>query len=152
MANKHDLRCGTYDLAMKITWRALGVGLLLSVALMIWKAKRGISPEAMHREAQQLITKAGGAAEVCSEGNQLFAKFGTSKLTFFMPSEIKDYPAVAALGIVDGIWPSDPPYIKIRVGNHFTGFVIEILDVRQGKLTTKAHNVELIEPCILVSK
>jgi hypothetical protein len=135
---------------MKTVWNTAVTLVAAAFVALIWTAKHHGSPEAIHLHAQEVIMKAGGPEEICSQGNQFFAKFGTSKLKFFKASEIKDYPAIAALGTVDGIFPDEPPYIKVRVGNHFTGFAIEIMDVRQRKLATQAHNVELIEPCLLI--
>src|SRR3989442_14855937 len=100
-------------------------------------------------QAEQLITKAGGAAKVCDEACQMFKRFGGSQVKVFSASELEHYPAIAALGEVDGIWPGSPAYIKIRVGTHIRGFMIEIADTNSPVKYVKSPNtLELVDSCV----
>jgi hypothetical protein len=88
----------------------------------------------------------------------MFKRFGVSNEKFFGTSELKDYPAVAALaalGNFDGIWirPDSPPHISIRVGNHLDGFFIEIADTNSPAKYAKSTNVvELMDSCVFVHR
>ena len=127
--------------------------LIAVVVILIYSIRSGPSRNVMNRWAEDLVSKSGGPTEVCGQANQLFNRFGTSKVTVLKPSDVKDYPAIAALGIVDGILPGDPPSIKIRVGNHIRGFIMELGDTREGLMAKPtSSDAELIAPCIVVHR
>src|SRR2546428_6137387 len=72
-------------------------------------------------EAQNMLKKAGGEDKVKKEAKQVFARFGTEKTRFIVDSELKEFPAIAALGnSVDIHAPSPgfPANISIRYGTH----------------------------------
>jgi hypothetical protein len=100
------------------------------VALVGWKVgqmKRHRDTDPLAAEVLRRIVQAGGVAKVCDEADRMFARFGTGQLRFLSDSELNDFPAVTSLGTVDGIWPGNPTYIKVRAGTHLSGFVIQIL-------------------------
>jgi len=104
-------------------------------------------------QANQLIASVGGPAKVCDEAGQMFRRFGVSEVKFFDPAELKEYPAIAALGKVRGIWPGSSPRISIRVGTHRDGFFIEIADTNSPAKYPKTSNaLELVESCIFVHR
>src|SRR3989442_10386640 len=98
-------------------------------------------------QANQLIANVGGPAKVCDEASRMFQRFGVSKVkSFYNVSELKEYPAIAALGTLDRIriYPGNPPYIAIRVGTHLNGFMIEIADTNSpGKYVKSPGTLEL---------
>lgn len=93
--------------------------------------------------ASKIITKAGGPAIVCKEADQLFSQHGTSNLVFLSRQDLRLCPSLNAVGSVDGIWPGNPPFIKIRVGGHRTGFIMEI--VRTNDIATPILSPSAVE-------
>jgi hypothetical protein len=79
------------------------------------------------RSALARIDMAGGPEKICREADEIFREFGTTNLQFFGPTDISNYPSIASLGDVNGIFPGPPACISIKVGDHFTGFFIRIL-------------------------
>jgi hypothetical protein len=127
--------------------------LCIVIVAVIYATKPDMNVESAGVQANQLIASVGGPAKICDEANQIFKHFGVSKVKFFEPSELKDYPAIASLGNVDGIWPGEPPNIKIRVGTHVRGFIIQIVDTNNPVKYVKSSNtVEVIDSCIFVHR
>ena len=89
-----------------------------------------LSMDSADKDMRLLFSKVGGVEEICKEAGEIFIRFGNTDQRPLSKLELNDYPAIAALGKVDGIWPRTPPIIKIRVGNHWDGYIIEIVDTR----------------------
>ncbi len=101
---------------------------------------------------KNLLIKAGGSEKVCAEADEIFRRYGTTEQIFFTANLLKDYPAMTSLGNVDYIMPDAPSYIKIRVGTHFNGFMIKILDggARQ-EFVGGAHTSEIVKGRIYIN-
>lgn len=127
------------------------VFIALLTALLVYRPTSDITSAGS--DAQLRIEAAGGTEKVCAEANQIFARFGASKLKIFSPSELTDYPAVLALGRVDGIFPGNPPFIKVRVGTHINGYIIELMNTNNyPRLEQPRKGVQLIGSCIAVHR
>jgi hypothetical protein len=113
---------------------------------------RAMSEDEVRLQAIDLIEKAGGSAKICDESDKMFKRFGVSKVRFLKPSELKEYPAISALGKVDGIWPGEPPYIKVRVGPHGRGFVIQIASPSSKKDQKLSGGTIIPDSCISVHR
>jgi hypothetical protein len=113
---------------------------------------RLVSLQEATRQSRQILEQAGGSEEVCREAQRLFLQFGTAELKVFHPDELKEYPALKMVGKVDGIWPGDPPYIKIRVGNHIKGFQIDLVASRLDSASTGLAGAEHFENCIYLQR
>src|SRR2546427_284764 len=99
---------------LKVTLLTLAIPVIV-IGLVMYMTKPEMNAESAGIQAKQLIASVGGPSKVCDEASQMFKRFGVStEERFFNASELKDYPTIAALGEVDGIWPGSPPYIKIR--------------------------------------
>lgn len=119
---------------------------ITAYAFLAWQKAKLPPPK---QAAQLLLERAGGTAEVCREANQMFKRFGVDKITFLGSDDLKSYPAVSALGKVDGIWPGSPAYIKIRIGTHRDGYLISILDTNSAVSYEKGPNeVEIVGGCV----
>jgi len=127
-----------------------------AIVILIYTTKQLRSLESAGVQANQLIASVGGPAKVCEEANEMFKRFGVSKVRFFFnASELKDYPAIAGLGTVDRIciYPGSPPYIAIRIGTHLNGFMIEIADTNgPGKYVKSPGTLELVDSCVFVHR
>jgi hypothetical protein len=129
-----------------------------AVLILIYTTRPVTDVESAGVQARKLIASVGGPAKICDEANQMFKRFGESKEKFLETSELKDYPAVAALaalGNFGGIWirPDSPPHFSIRVGNHRDGFFIEIADTNSpAKYLKSPNSLELLDSCIFVHR
>jgi hypothetical protein len=128
--------------------------LCIVIVVVMYATKPDMDVESAGVQANQLIASVGGPAKVCDEASQIFKRFGVvSNVKFFNPSELKDYPTIASLGNVDGIWPGEPSYIKIRVGTHINGFIIQIVDTNNPVKYVKSSNtLEVIDSCVFVHR
>jgi hypothetical protein len=130
----------------------------IAIVIVIYTTRPATNLESAGVQANQLIASVGGPAKVCDEASQMFKRFGVAKEEFFETSELKDFPAIAALaalGNVNGIWiwPGSPPRISIRVGTHLNGFFIEIADTNSpGKYVKSTNTLELVESCVFVHR
>jgi hypothetical protein len=112
-----------------------------------------LDPVSAGREATALIAKVGGADEVCKEADQLFRRFAVTNVYLFQDSDLKDFPAIAALGQVNGIWSGPPARIMVRVGSHFDGYAINILETNMNTMYRKGtREVEIVTSRIFVSR
>lgn len=141
-------------------YRGLVTGLLtvttVLIAVAVWaffatKPRRTTTEEAAS-QTRQLIFRAGGSVRICDEAAILFARFGSTKLKFLHPEDLQDCPAIKGLGKADGIWPGDPPYIKIRIGNHIKGFQIDIVDLKPDSNGAGPAGAAHIEGCVYVQR
>ena len=124
-----------------------------AVVIFIYTTRPVTDVESAGVQAKKLIASVGGPAKVYDEAGQMFKHFGVSEVKFFNPVELKDYPAIAALGKVRGIWPGSPSYISIRVGTHINGFFIEITDTNSPAKYPKSTNVvEIIDSRVFVHR
>jgi hypothetical protein len=104
-------------------------------------------------EANRLITSLGGPSKICEEANRMFKHFGTSNEKFLNHADLKDYPAIAALGTAHVILPGSPPHLSIRVGTHLNGFFIEIADTNNpDRYPTSPSTLVLAGECIFVHR
>jgi hypothetical protein len=55
------------------------------------------------------------------------------------------------LGAVDGIWPGDPSYVKVRVGNHLDGYILLVF-VTNGPNQYIDYRGALIDPRVFVHR
>jgi hypothetical protein len=125
---------------------------LLAFVIGVFRFRPRLDVEPMRQQATQLLANV-GPEKVCEEANQIFGRFGTEKLRFFEKADLTDYPAIAALGKVDGIWPGPPAYIKIRIGTHMDGYIMEIADTNSSaKYEPSTNCVELVKSCIFVHR
>jgi hypothetical protein len=117
----------------------------------------------MRIAAQQLLIKAGSSKLVCEEADKLFQKYKNDSYVFLDQSELKsDYPAIASLGRVYGIepeepklgaFPGSPSYIRVRVGTHFDGFFIDIVERDSAyRYQTGALTLEIVKNRIYASR
>src|SRR6266403_2915315 len=117
-----------------------------AVLIFIHTARPVTNLESAGVQANRLITSVGGTAKVCDEASHIFKRFGASTEKFLGPSELKEYPAIAALGTAHVILPDSPPRISIRVGTHLNGFFIEIADTNgPGKYAKSPGTLELVD-------
>jgi hypothetical protein len=113
---------------------------------------RVVSLQEATRQTRQALKQAGGSEEVCREAQRLFLQFGTAKLKTFRPDELKDYPTLTRVGKIDGIWPGDPSYIKIRIGNHIKGFQIDLAASKLDSASTGLAGAEHVENCVYLRR
>jgi hypothetical protein len=136
----------------------VGVGLIvvITVTIVVRLPKTVRDIESAGVQAKDLIAKVGGPIKVCDEANQMFRRFNVSNVKFFHDSsELKDYPAIAALARPDriSIYSGSPPYIAIRIGSHFNGFTIEIVDTNNPtKYVKSAQSLEIVDSCVFVHR
>ena len=127
-----------------------------AVVIVIYTIRPVTNLESAGIQAKQLIGSVGGSAKVCDEAGQMFKRFGVSEMkSFFIPSELKDYPSIAGLGTADRIriYPGNPPYIAIRIGTHLNGFMIEIADTNSpGKYAKSSNTLELVDSQVFVHR
>lgn len=123
------------------------------IAILVHAARPKTDIESAVVRANQLVATVGGPAKVCDEANQMFKRFGVSKQKFLTTAELRDYPAIAALGRWPVIFPGSPPYISIRVGTHIDGFCFVIPDTDSpGKYPRDNRTVELRDSCVFVQR
>jgi hypothetical protein len=104
-------------------------------------------------QANKLIASVGGPSIVCGEAAQMFKRFGVSKEQFFESSELKGFPAIAALGNAVRIVPGNPSLISIRVGTHIDGFFIEVADTNNpAKYVKPPSTLEIVDSCVFVHR
>ena len=128
----------------------LAVCVVMAIVL-VRTGKLGLSHEAVLSQATHLIRTAGGSERICDQANEMFRRFGNARMRILRRADLADYPAISALGTVDGIWPGNPPYIKVRVGTQVRGFIIKIADP-SSRVNDIQHSdgVDLTESCISV--
>jgi len=125
----------------------------IAVVIVIFTTRPATSLKTAGIQANQLITSAGGPAKICDEASQMFKRFGISKERFLSASDLKDYPAIAALGESHVILPDNPPRMSIRVGTHLNGYFIEIADTNSPiKYIQSSNTLELVKSCIFVHR
>jgi len=139
--------------------KRLSVWIVVLIVLIIAFAAIGIISrptldlESAGEQANLLVARVGGAAKIRKEANQIFRRFAVTNIHFFSASELKDYPAIFALGQVDGIWADSPAYIKVRVGTHINGYIIHIVDTNSAsKYVNLSNSVEIGDSCIFVHR
>jgi hypothetical protein len=145
---------------MKANWKwlSVGVGLIVvaSVTFVLRLPRTVRDVESAGVQAKDLIAKVGGPARICDEASQMFTRFKVANVKFFHdPSELKDYPAIAALATPDriSIYSGSPPYMAIRVGGHFNGFTIEIVDTNNPtKYVKSSQSLEIVDSCVFVHR
>jgi hypothetical protein len=124
--------------------------------VLIYTTRPVTNLESAGVQANQLMTSAGGPAKVCDEANRMFRRFEVSNVKFFYTaSELKDFPAIAALGAPDWItiFSGSPPYMRIRVDTHRDGFIIKIVDTNSpGKYVKSPGDLELVDSCVFVHR
>jgi hypothetical protein len=127
--------------------------IVAGIAVLTYTTRPVTNLESAGVEANQLIASVGGPAKVCDEAKAMFKRFGIMKEKFLSPSELMDYPAIAALGAAHVILPDSPPRISIRVGTHLNGFFIEIVDTNSpGKYAKLPDILELVDYCVFVHR
>jgi hypothetical protein len=121
--------------------------------------KQDISSMSVGDQATMLITKAGGVSKVCEEANQMFYNYGytnrgAAHFYIFQDSDLTKYPALKALGNVDGIWSGPPDYINIRIGHRPDGYFIEIVNTNNlvTPVIADAGKVEVIKSCVFAHR
>jgi len=130
-------------------------GIVAAVAIFIYTTKPVTNLQSAGVKANELIAGAGGSSKICDEAAEMFRRFGVSKQKFFSFSDLRDYPAIAALGAADRIclYPGSPPYIAIQVGTHLDGFMIEIADTNSpGRYPKSSNTLELVNSQIFVHR
>lgn len=132
------------------------VTIAAAIAVLIYTTRPVTNLESAGLQANQLIARVGGPAKVCNEANEIFRRFGVSKMKFFFnASELKDCPAIAGLATMDRIciYPGSQPYISIRIDTHLNGFMIEIADTNSpGKYAQSSGALELVNSCVIVHR
>jgi hypothetical protein len=83
-------------------------------------------PKMTARTVLKRIDKVGGLNELNQEAKIIFDRYGTNEWKFLNESDLKDFPAISALGNSVGIFPESaddptkvPTHIRIRYGSHF---------------------------------
>jgi len=128
----------------------IAVVVTLPIVIFLSLKPRVTTRQEAELQTRRLIDEAGGFAKICDEAKSLLSQFGTAKLKTFRADELKDYPAIKALGKVDGIWPSSPPFLKVRVGTQRKGFEIHVFDKELNSEDAAAAGVYRIDHCIYV--
>ena len=88
-------------------------------------------PETTMSQVGEMFEKVGGIEKVNTEARAMFARFGTNELRFVYDQDLKDFPAIAALGNSVGIYPATSGLaanIRIRFGSHANTEFIFIYD------------------------
>lgn len=125
----------------------------IAILLLIYTTRPATNLQSAGIQANKLITAAGGPAKVCNEANRMFSRFKVSDVKFLDAAELKDFPALNALGTVRGIWSGSPPHISIRVGTHRDGFFFDIADTNSpGKYPKSPDTLELVDSCVFVHR
>jgi hypothetical protein len=102
-------------------------------------------------EAKVLIDKAGGSDAVCREAHQIFSRFGGDELWLFNPSDLKDFPAISALGHVECIIANKPAVIQVRVRDSRDGYIIHIANTNSiYRYQTSSNTTEVVRGCVFV--
>ena len=131
----------------------LAVVAAAAVAVLIYTTKPVSDLHSAGVQANRLMANVGGTQKICDEAVEIFKRFGVSKQTFLSAAELKDYPAVAALGTAHVVLPGSPPHLSIRVGSHRDGFFIEIADTNSPANYPKSSNtLELVHSQIFVHR
>jgi hypothetical protein len=129
------------------------VAMFLAVCIVILYTKPVTNRGSAGSEARKLLAGVGGSSNVCNEADQVFKRFGVAKETFFDSSDLKAYPAIAALGGVCVIFPDNPPRLSIRIGNHRNGFFIDIPDTNSpAKYPVSSDTIELVKSRVFVHR
>jgi hypothetical protein len=104
--------------------------LLLTIfaSLLFSGCHPGNAKNATMRKAEKLFNKAGGIEKVSQEAKIMLTRFGAEDYKVLTNWELKDFPAISALGnmvAVRGSKSGYPAQIRIRYGNHFrTKFIL----------------------------
>jgi hypothetical protein len=123
------------------------------IVILIYTTKPNTNLKSAGVQANQLMAAVGGPAKVCNEASQMFKRFGVSKEKFLTSAELKDYPAIAALGTAQVILLGSPPHISIRVGTHRDGYFIEIADTNSpAQYPHSGNSIELVDSCVFVHR
>ena len=137
----------------------------LSIMLRVWAATvvgsgvfiHSLRPvtddESAETPAKVLLARVGGASNVCYEADQIFKRFGISEDKFLDPPELKDYPAIASLGMVHRIEPHEPPHISNRIGTHQNCYFLDITSTNSvGNYPNTIHGIEIVPGRIFVHR
>jgi hypothetical protein len=131
------------------TWAMLAVGFLI-IAYASWSVRTLRWPAA---HANQLIGSVGGPAKVCDEATGVFERFGTQEERVLTSCDLKEYPAIAALGTWTHILPGTPPRISIIVETPWYTYFIVIVDTDgPEKFVKPPHYRELIDSRVFVHR
>ena len=90
-------------------------------------------PQAKRIEGVELLSKPGWIANVDQEARNIFDRFGTNENTFLYDNDLRDFPAIQALGNAIRMCSEDSMYsrrIQIRYGTHFRTKFVLIFDPR----------------------
>jgi hypothetical protein len=140
--------------------RAFVIGLLVALLVLFICFVHSLHPHRLNagtvrEQSTGFLAKAGGSEKVCNEAARLFTRFGGAEVRSLSKEDLRDCPALSALGEfghgVDGIWPFNPTVIKIRFGGHFDGYEIDILDTNSNaKFRESSNTIELLKSRIYV--
>ena len=104
-------------LILSITFITCAIALCTGIS----HTQTGTNALAKHR------IKSFGYDKIITETHRVFTVFGTSD-KFFCNEDLTNFPTLTRLGWVKGIVNGSPSYVDIQVGNHYTGYVIEICE------------------------
>jgi len=116
---KANYRFGTQHIAAVI--------ILLGIALGPGCSRREVTAT----EVAEMFERVGGVEKVSKEARAIFDRFGTNEFRFIYDQDLREFPAIAALGNSVGIYPKAsgvPANIRIRFGPHANTKFIFIYD------------------------
>jgi len=123
----------------------VGMAGVFSAAIIV-RNRNDTEPASLARKVRTLLTEVGGTKEVYKEADQIFERFGVDRLYWFNPSDLKQFPALSALGDVDFISPKDQrstAYIQVRIHPPNDHYLIYILDSNTASSNTPPSAVRV---------
>jgi hypothetical protein len=115
--------------------------------------------------AIEMFDKVGGVDKVNQEAKVIFDRFGTNNPDFLSESDLKDFPAISALGNSVGTFPQPtvvtfhqsikidfPPHIRVRRGLHSNTMLIFIFEPNKVTELKDASSFVQVTSNIFVTK
>jgi hypothetical protein len=108
-------------------------------------------------QAKQLaierLAQTGGAEKVCAEADRLFKQLGTDRMTLPLDSQLAACPAIKSMARFVTVMPGYPPYLEIRIGDHWDSYLMVIPDTNSSyKFDKTASDREIIAGRVFVRK
>jgi hypothetical protein len=121
--------------------------------------------EMTNAQVTEMFDKAGGVDKVNREAKIIFDRFGTNNPDFLSESDLKDFPAISALGNSVGTFLQPtvvtfhqsikidfPPHIRVRRGLHSNTMLIFIFEPNKVTELKDASSFVQVTSNIFVTK